>query len=170
MEEEDNDGSGDTIDPRDLQEYVRDELEVLATCMDNSENDAPIPGVDVSQLETACLRLAELLEALAMFQAARSRASDSNRHSRGPPGGKGKTRPKPGRQRVPSSARDQRNHDDRPAQVVGRAQRAGLQPQQRRGTDCKPSWTSEKPPAFAMRVTSSAIGPEILSALAVPLM
>ena len=30
-EEEDNDGSGDTIDLRDLQENVRDELEVLAT-------------------------------------------------------------------------------------------------------------------------------------------
>ena len=44
-EEEDNDGS-DTIDPGDLQEYVRDELEVLATCRDNGENDAPIPGVD----------------------------------------------------------------------------------------------------------------------------
>ena len=35
-----DDGS-DTIDPGDLQEYVRDELEVLATCMDNGENDAP---------------------------------------------------------------------------------------------------------------------------------
>ena len=44
-EDEDNDGS-DTIDPGDLQEYVRDELEVLATCMDNGEKDASIPGVD----------------------------------------------------------------------------------------------------------------------------
>ena len=52
-EDEDNDGS-DTIDPGDLQEYVRDELEVLATYMDNGENDAPIPGVDNSQLESAC--------------------------------------------------------------------------------------------------------------------
>ena len=69
-EDEDNDGS-DTIDPGDLQEYVRDELEVLATCMDNGENDAPIPGVDNSQLETACLKLAELPEALAIVQAAR---------------------------------------------------------------------------------------------------
>ena len=34
-EEEDNEGS-DTIDPGDLQECVRDELEVLATCMDNT--------------------------------------------------------------------------------------------------------------------------------------
>ena len=41
-EEEDNDGSGNTIDPGDLQEHVRDELEVLATCMDNGENDATI--------------------------------------------------------------------------------------------------------------------------------
>ena len=54
-EEEDNDGS-DTIDLGDLQEYVRDELKALATCMDNGENDAPIPGVDNSQL--ACLKLA----------------------------------------------------------------------------------------------------------------
>ena len=38
-----------------------------------------------------------------------------------------------GRQRVRWSARDQR-HDDRPAQVVGRAQRARPPPQQRRGT------------------------------------
>ena len=71
-EDEDNDGS-DTIDPGDLQEYVRDELEVLATCMGNGENDAPIPGVDNSQLETACLKLAELPEALAIVQAARRR-------------------------------------------------------------------------------------------------
>ena len=69
-EDEDNDGS-DTIDPGDLQEYMRDELEVLATCMDNGENDAPIPGVDNSQLETACLKLAELPETLAIVQAAR---------------------------------------------------------------------------------------------------
>ena len=58
--EEDNDGSGDTIDLGDLQEYVRDELEVLATCMDSGENDATIPGADAPQLETACLKLAEL--------------------------------------------------------------------------------------------------------------
>ena len=44
-EEENNDGSGDTIDPGDLQEYVRDELEVLATCMESGENDASIAGV-----------------------------------------------------------------------------------------------------------------------------
>ena len=41
--------------------------------MDNGENDAAIPGVDASQLETACLKLAELPEAYA-----------------GSPGGKGK--------------------------------------------------------------------------------
>ena len=71
-EGEDNDGS-ETIDPGDLQEYVRDELEVLATCMDNGENDAPIPGVDNSQLETACSRRGAL---------------DSSRHSRASPGSK----------------------------------------------------------------------------------
>ena len=58
--EEEEDGS-DTIDPGDLQEHVRDELEVLAT---NGENDAAIPSVDNSQLETACLKLAELPEPL----------------------------------------------------------------------------------------------------------
>ena len=94
-EDEDNDGT-DTIDPGDLQEYVRDELEVLATCMDNGENDAPIPGVDNSELETACLKLAELPEALAIVQA----ASDQNRHSRASRGGSGKARQSFGRQRV----------------------------------------------------------------------
>ena len=108
-EDEDNDGS-DTIDPGDLQEYVRDELEVY-----NGENDAPIPGVDNSRLETACLKLAELPEALAIVQAARRGASDSNRHSRASPGGKGKSGQPFGRQRVPNSARDQRQSDDRPA-------------------------------------------------------
>ena len=98
-------------------------------------NDATIPGVDASQLETACLKLAELPEALAIVQAARRGASDSNSHSRDSPGSNGKTRLTPGRQRVPSCARDQRHHDDRPAQLVGRAQRARPQPQQRRGTD-----------------------------------
>ena len=109
-EDEDNDGS-DTIDPGDFQEYVRDELEVLATCMDSGENDAPIPGVDNSQLETACLKLAELPEALTIVQAAQRRASDSNRHSRASPGGKGKSRQPFGRQRAPNSARDQRQSD-----------------------------------------------------------
>ena len=59
---------------------------MLATCMDNGENDAP------TQLETACLKLAELPEALAIVQAARRGASESNRHSRASPGGKGKSR------------------------------------------------------------------------------
>ena len=45
--------------------------------MDNGENDALIPGVGASHLETACLKLAELPEAFAIVQA----ASDSNRHS-----------------------------------------------------------------------------------------
>ena len=85
-EEEDNDGS-DTIDSGDLQEHVREELEVLTTCMDNGENGAAIPGVDNSQ--TACLKLAELPEALAIVQARRG-ASKTNRHSSGSPGGKGK--------------------------------------------------------------------------------
>ena len=41
------------IDPGELQEYVQDELEVLATCMYNGENDASIPVVDNSQLENS---------------------------------------------------------------------------------------------------------------------
>ena len=135
-EDEDNDGS-DIVDPGNLQEYVRDELEVLATCMDNGENDAPIPGVDNSRLETACFKLAELPEALAIVQAARRGASDQNRHFRAPPGGKGKARQSFGRQRVPNSARDQRQNDDRPAHVVGRTQRYRPQPQQRRGIDLR---------------------------------
>ena len=90
-EDEEHDGS-DTMGLGDLPEHVRDELEVLATCMDNGVNDAPIPGVYNTQLETACLKLADLPEALAIVQAARRGASDSNRHSRGTPGGKGKTR------------------------------------------------------------------------------
>ena len=77
--------------------------------------------VDNSQLETACLKLAELPEALAIVQAAQRGAADQNRHSRGSTGGKGKTRQPFRRQHVPNSARD----DDRPAQVVGRTQRAG---------------------------------------------
>ena len=50
---------------------MRNELEVLATCMDIGENDVTILGVDASQLETASLKLAELPEALAIVQAAR---------------------------------------------------------------------------------------------------
>ena len=162
MEEEDNDG--DTIDPGDLRECVRDELEVLATCMDNVEHDAPIPGVDASQLQTACLKLAELTEARAVVQAARRGASDSNRHSCGSSGGKGETRPTPGRQRVPSSARDQRHHDARAAQVVEGLNVPGPNLSNAEVRSCKQSWTSGKLAAFAMRVTSTAIGSETLGA------
>ena len=113
---------------------VRDELEVLGTCLDNGENDATIPGVDAFQLETACLKLVELPEALAIVQSPRRGASDSNRHSRGSPGGKGKTR----------ETLDDSVHpavpvisdDDRPAQVVGRAQRTRSQ---RRAADLQAS-------------------------------
>ena len=95
----------------------------------------PIPSVDNSQLETARLKLAELPEALAIVQAARRGASGQHRHSRASPGGKGKSRQPFVRQRVPNSARDQRQSDDRPAQVVGRTQRPRPQPQQRRSTE-----------------------------------
>ena len=162
-EDEDNNGS-DTIDPGDLQGHVRDELEVLATCIDNGENDAPIPGVDNSQLETACLKLAELPEALAIVQAARRGASDQNRHYRASPGGKGKTRQLCGRQRVPNSARDQRQNDDRPAQVVGRAQRARPQLNSAEARICKQSWTSERHAAFVTRVARPDTGQETLNA------
>ena len=132
--------------------------------MDNGENDAAIPGVDNSQLETAWLKLAELPEAIAIVQAARRGLSDQNRHSRGPPGGKGKSRQSPGRQRVPSSARDQRHNDDRPAQVVGRTQRAWPQPQERRGTDLQAKVDNGRRTAFVMRVASSDTGQESFSA------
>ena len=46
-EEEDNDGSGD---------YVRGELEVLATCMDNDENDAPTLRSSTSAILHTILR------------------------------------------------------------------------------------------------------------------
>ena len=90
------------------------------------------------------MKLAELLEALAIVQAARRGASDSNRHSRASPGGKGKSRQPFGRQRAPNSARDQRQSDDRPAQVVGRTQRPRPQPQQRRGTDLQATLDKRK--------------------------
>ena len=73
------------------------------TCEMNSrcwEKRCPDPGVDNSQLEKKCLKLAELPEALAIVQATRRGASDSNRHSRASPGGKGKSRQPFGRQRV----------------------------------------------------------------------
>ena len=102
-----------------------------------------------SQLETGCLKLAELPEALAIVQAAQRGASDQNRHSRASPGGKGKARQSFGRQRVPNSARDHRQNDDRPAQVVGRTQRPRPQPQQRRGTDLQAKL--DKPKARSVR-------------------
>ena len=83
------------------------------------------------------MKLAELQEAFAIVQAARRGALDPNRHSRASPGGKGKFRQPVGRQRVPNSARDQRQNDDRPAQVVGRTQRPRPQPQQRRGAELR---------------------------------
>ena len=79
--------------------------------------------------------MSETREALAIVQAARRGASDSNRHSRASPGGKGKSRQPFGRQRVPNSARHQRQSDDRPPPVVGRIQRPRPESQQRRGTD-----------------------------------
>ena len=88
-EGEENDGSGDTIDPGRLPRIrARRPRGTLATCMDNGESEAPIPGVDASQLETACLKLAELPESIVIVYAARRGVSDSNRHSRGSPGGK----------------------------------------------------------------------------------
>ena len=106
------------------------------TCMDKGENDASIPGMDASQLERHVKNLRNWLKTV---QAARREASDSNSHCRGSPGGKGKTRPSLGRQRAPSSARDQRHHDDRPVQVVGRAQPGNAEVR-----TCKQSWTKRK--------------------------
>ena len=124
---------------------MRDELEVLATCMDKGENDAPIPGVDSSQLETACLKLAELPEPLAIVQAARRGASDSNRNSRASPG-------------------DQRQSDDRPAQVVGRTQQPRPQPQQRRGTDLQAKLDKRKARSVCHACGQTGHWQEILNA------
>ena len=162
-QEEDNHGS-DTIDPGDLQEYVRDELEILATCMDNGLDDAAIPGVDNPQLETACLKLAELPEALAIVQAAQRGASDQNRLSRGPPGGKGKLD----------------NHlDDKVCPTVRVTSDTVMTNQLRSSEEpnepghnlsnaevrnCKQSWKNEKHAAFVMRVVSSNSGQETLNA------
>ena len=90
--------------------------------MDSGDNDAPIPGVDNSQLETACLNPERSLRPKPTFSCFSWRPE-------------GKSRQSFGRERVSSSARDQRQNDDRPAQVVGRTQRPRPKPQQRRGTD-----------------------------------
>ena len=163
-EEEDSDGS-DTIDPGDLQEYVRDELEVLATCMDIGENDTAIPGVDNSQLETACLKLAELPEALASVQAARRGASDSNPHSRASPGGKGKTQTiiwttTCAQQSAWISDRmmtDQLKSSEELNDLGHSLNNAEAQ-------ICKRSWTNEKHAASVMRVVRQDIGRDILNA------
>ena len=162
-EEEDNDGSGDTIDPGDSQEYVR------ATCMDNGENDAQIPGVDASQLEAACFNFAELPDVLAIVQAARRGASDSNRHSRGSP---------EARVQLDQHLYDNVNlamrvisdtmMTDQPRLLEG-PNVPGHNLSNAEVRTCKQSWTSDKLAAFVMRVTSSALGSEILSAQASPL-
>ena len=161
-EDEDNDGS-DTIDPGDLQEYVRDELEVLATCMDNGENDAPIPGVDNSQLETACLKLAELPEALAIVQAARRGASDSNRHSRASPGGKGKSRQPFGNVYPTVHLISDRAMTDQ-LRSSEELNDLGHSLNNAEARICKQSWTNEKHAASVMRVARPDIGQEILNA------
>ena len=64
-EDEDNDDS-DTIDPGDLQEYVRDELEVLAPAWTMVKM---MQVWTIHSWKPACLKLAELPEALAIVQA-----------------------------------------------------------------------------------------------------
>ena len=59
---------------------------------------------------------------------------------------------------MPSIARDQRQNDDRPAQVVGRTQRPRPQPQQRRGTDLQGNYA-----VSVMRVATPDTGQEILN-------
>ena len=117
--------------------------------MDNGENDAPIPSVDNSKLEVACLKLVELPEALAIVHAARRGASDQNRHSRASPGGTGKSRQRFGRQRVPNSARDQRQNQlwssEGPNDLVHSLNSAEAQ-------ICKESWTNEKHTVSVMSV------------------
>ena len=161
--DEDNDGS-DTTDSGDLQEYVRDELEVLAACMDNGENDAPSPGVNNSQLGTACLKLAEMLEALAIVQAARRGASDSNRHSRASPGGKGKSRQPSADNVYPTvhvisdrAMTDQLKSSEELNDLGHSLNNAEAR-------ICKQSWTNERHAAFVMRVARPYIGQDIINA------
>ena len=85
------------------------ELEILATCMNSGE---------------MILRF-QVLDSLKPLPSYKQTGAEPQT----------KTRQTFGRQRVPNSARDQLQNDDRPAQVVGRAQRARPHPQQRRGTD-----------------------------------
>ena len=49
-------GGSDTTDPGDLQEYERDELEVLATCTDKAKMMLRFQVWTSPQLETACLK------------------------------------------------------------------------------------------------------------------
>ena len=132
--------------------------------MDNGENDAPIPGVDNSQLETACLKLAELPEALAIVQAARRGASDSNRHSRASPGGKGKSRQPFGRQRVPNAYPTLRVISDRAMTDQLRSSEElndlGHSLNNAEAQNCKRSWTKERHAASVMRVARLDIGQE----------
>ena len=130
--------------------------------MDNGENDAPIPGVDNSQLETACLKLAELPEALAIVQAVWRGASDQNRHPV-----------------VLLAARAKLdNHLDDNVRPTVRVISERMTTDQLRSSEgpnepghsnaeawiCKPSWTSERHAAFVMRVARPDMEQETLNA------
>ena len=124
-EEDDQEDDGDDdVDAGDLQSYVRSELEILATAV---EGDLALPeGIDEAALESACLKLAELPEALAIVQSVRRGRgrgrgrgrSQSRGFSRG--GSRGGSRPDRSRSRSTHEA----SSGSRPAQV-GKGQRPG---------------------------------------------
>ena len=150
-EEEDNDGSGNTIDLGDLQDDVRDELEALASCMGWRERCPDCrrgrfsAGNGISQ---TCG-----LQALPIVQAARRGASESNRHSHGSSRSNVKTR----------------QCLDVTVYLAVRVNSVIMMTDQLRSSEglnvpgpylsnaevrtCKQSWTSGKLAAFAMPVT-----------------
>ena len=135
------------------------------TCMTTDADQLhPPPGDVLVSLETACLKLTELPEVLAIVQAARRGASDSNRHSRASPGGKGKSRQPFGRQRVPNNASDQRQSGDRQLRSSEELNDLGHSPDNEEARICKQSWTNERHAASVMRVDRPDIRQEILNA------
>ena len=121
-----DDAGDDDIDPSDIQHYIRNELEVLASGI---EDDNLPPGVDSQQLEAACLKLAQLPEALAIVRAVRrggkggSKGTKSRGRGRSFSRGGGKNR---GDDRSRSSHGKGGDRGGRPAQVGRQCTRAGL--------------------------------------------
>ena len=102
------------------------------------------------QVGTACLKLAELPEALAIVQAARRGASDSNRHSPASRGGKGNVCPTVyviSDRAMTDQLRSSEELNDLGHNLNNAEARI-----------CKQSWTNEKQAASVMRVARPDIG------------